>query len=92
MFEFDPVVPVANTAPVRTTKIYGLLTSLVNIPWDKPYFYLTPGEFHLLPKTSIVTKVQCQVVYRNTRQAFETNASTTSTATLNQYNDILFQV
>lgn len=89
VFELDPYVPDPKIPVARTNKMHAMLTSLVNIPWDRPYFYLTPGEWHLIPKTAHVTKLQCQVVYRNTRQAFETNASTSNVATLNQYNDII---
>lgn len=60
-------------------------TSLMNLPVDKPWFYMSPSEFtNILPKNSFVKLVRCKVVMRNLRTAFQTNASTSDLATLNQ--------
>lgn len=56
-------------------------TSLMDLPVDRPYFYMTPSEFDLLP---YVKRVSCRVVMRNPRTAFETNSTETTLATLNQ--------
>lgn len=59
-------------------------TSLMNIPVDQPWFYLSPSEFALLPRGALCTNVRVKGVMRNPRTAFETNSSTSSLATLNQ--------
>ncbi|KAF5205970.1 Vp-like protein, partial [Thalictrum thalictroides] len=59
-------------------------TSLMNVPVDQPWFYLSPSEFKLLPRGALCTKVRVNGVMRNPRTAFETNSSTSSLATLNQ--------
>lgn len=57
----------------------------MNLPVDKPWFYMSPSEFtNILPKNSFVKLVRCKVVMRNPRTAFQTNASTSDLATLNQ--------
>lgn len=62
-------------------------TSLMYLPVDKPYFYLSPSEFNSIVSNIRgvrVREVKARVVMRNPRTAFETNASTSSLATLNQ--------
>lgn len=59
-------------------------TSLMNLPVDKPYFYLNHSEFKMLPRGTYVKNLTVRIVMRNPRTAFETNASTTTLATLNQ--------
>ncbi|CAI6369973.1 unnamed protein product [Macrosiphum euphorbiae] len=57
------------------------------LPVDKPYFYMSPSEFNNIVSNIRgvrVLKVKCKVVMRNPRTAFETNASTSNLATLNQ--------
>lgn len=63
-----------------------MTTSLQEIPVDRPFFYLNPGEWESLQSVpgAHITKVKVTVVQRNPRVAFETGASTTSLATLNQ--------
>lgn len=56
----------------------------MSLPVDKPYFYLNQSEFKMLPRGSYVKNLNVRIVMRNPRIAFETNASTTKLATLNQ--------
>lgn len=65
-----------------------LTTYLAEIPWHIPALYLNQSEFNLLPDGSHVVEVDVQVFYRGTVIQFETAASTTGLATLNQINDI----
>lgn len=80
---------IASTTALNVNKQYMLKTPLCCIPWDKPYFYMTPSEYHLLPSTAIVQSCNVKVKFRNCRQSFQTNTSATATATLNQYQDIV---
>uniref|UniRef100_A0A2S2Q167 Capsid protein VP1 n=1 Tax=Sipha flava TaxID=143950 RepID=A0A2S2Q167_9HEMI len=62
-------------------------TGLMYLPVDKPYFYLSPSEFNSIVSNIRgvrVKEVKVKVVMRNPRTAFETNASTSTLATLNQ--------
>lgn len=62
-------------------------TNLMYLPVDKPYFYLSPSEFFKIVcsiRGVRVIETKCKVVLRNPRTAFETNASTSNLATLNQ--------
>jgi len=62
-------------------------TSLMYLPVDKPYFYMSPSEFNNIVSNIRgvkVLEVNSKVTMRNPRTAFETNASTSNLATLNQ--------
>jgi len=59
-------------------------TPLLEIPWDKLNMYINPGVYDSLPNGTYVKSVHCKVIQRNVRVAFETAASDTSIATLNQ--------
>ncbi|KAE9530019.1 hypothetical protein AGLY_011481, partial [Aphis glycines] len=59
-------------------------TSLMSLPVDKPYFYINQSEYKMLPRGTYIKNISCRIVMRNPRTAFETNASTTTLATLNQ--------
>lgn len=66
-----------------------ILTSyLAEVPWHIAAFYLNQSEFDLLPPGTRVTEVGISIVYRGSTIQFETAASTTGLATLNQINDI----
>lgn len=67
-------------------------TPLANVPWTKPYLYLNPSEYAVLPDSSHVEHVSCQIRIRNARIAFDTNSTATQTATLNQQRDICYAV
>jgi hypothetical protein len=66
-----------------------VLTSyLAEVPWHIPALYLNPSEFALIPNGSRIKRVKIDVVYRGSTIQFQTNASSTELATLNQINDI----
>ncbi|XP_050065058.1 uncharacterized protein LOC126553989 [Aphis gossypii] len=72
-----------------STTVKGLhvvTTSLNHIPVEYPFLYLSPSEYRLVSTTpgSLCKHVKVNVVMRNPRTAFETNATTSSLATLNQ--------
>nr|QRQ90266.1 MAG: hypothetical protein 2 [Parvoviridae sp.] len=67
-----------------TNNIQLMTTSLMEVPWDKPFFYLSPGELESLPKGAYVKSVNVKITQRNPRVAFETASSASSLATLNQ--------
>ncbi len=62
----------------------GMTTALAEIPWDKPFFYMSPSEYSLLPPGTVAKRAHISVVQRNPRVAFETNSSSTDLATFNQ--------
>lgn len=65
-----------------------LTSYLAEVPWHIPAFYLNQSEFDLIPNGSHITKLKVDVIYRGSTIQFETNASATGLATLNQINDI----
>lgn len=90
-FGLAPVIlPVQNEPPEPPTgaAMRLLTTYLAEIPWHLPGFYLTPSEFNLLPSGSRVKSVHVKVFYRGSTIQFETAATATQLATLNQINDI----
>jgi hypothetical protein len=70
--------------PQAAESVYYITTSLAEIPVHRPLLYLTPGEFNNLDVGARCHEVRVKVTQRNVRVAFETAASTTSLATLNQ--------
>lgn len=77
----------AATGPPAESQRY-LSTALAEIPWHKPFLYMTQGEFDLLPAGSFVVEMRIRVVCRGVRIAFETAAADTTLATLNQIQNI----
>ncbi|ACI01075.1 putative major structural protein [Dysaphis plantaginea densovirus] len=67
-----------------TSKSYLTTTSLMSLPVEQPYFYMSPAEFDWLPRGAMCKHVKVTAVMRNPRTAFETNSSSTTLATLNQ--------
>ena len=67
-----------------STKFAYVVTSLMDIPVDRPYFYMSPLEYTLLEPGETVKSLRVRVIQRNVRVAFETNASESKLATLNQ--------
>lgn len=65
-----------------------LTTYLAEIPWHIPALYLNQSEFDLLQQGSHVISLEVEVFYRGSTIQFETGASATGLATLNQINDI----
>ncbi|QOR29554.1 VP1 [Bat associated densovirus] len=80
---YKPVAVPKGVAPYEYNDVY-MVTSLAHIPWDRPFMYLNPAEFNLLPLGSRVRAVRCSVRSENVRIAFPTNASESNLATLNQ--------
>ena len=65
-----------------------LTSYLAEIPWHIPALYMNQSEFDLLPPGSRISEIEIEVFYRGSTIQFETAASTTGLATLNQINDI----
>ncbi len=65
-----------------------LTSYLAEIPWHIPALYLNPSEFALLQDGAHVIEVSIEVYYRGSTIQFETNATSSGLATLNQINDI----
>lgn len=65
-----------------------LTSYLAEVPWHIPALYLNQSEFDLIPNGSKIVQVKIDVVYRGSTIQFETNATATGLATLNQINDI----
>lgn len=76
---------IANAILPRTDEA-GLYvsTSLMEIPVDKLMLYMNPGEIASLPPGAYAKSCHVKVVQRNPRVAFETAATSTALATLNQ--------
>lgn len=66
-----------------------MTTPLAHVPWDRPYFYLTPSEYNVLPNGCSVKHVEVTVIPRNVRIAFPTNSTANNLATLNQNKDLI---
>lgn len=66
-----------------------MCTPFAQVPWDRPYFYLTPAEYDALPEGSVCKSVHITITPRNCRVAFPTNSSESNLATLNQNKDIV---
>ena len=65
-----------------------ITTFLANIPWEKPYMYMTPGEYELLGPGATCKSVKITIIHRGNRIAFETASSATALATLNNIQNI----
>lgn len=61
-----------------------MTTSLLEVPWDRTFFYLSKSEFASLPQGARAVKAEIKIIQRNTRVAFESNATGSTLATLNQ--------
>lgn len=62
-----------------------LTTSFQELPIDKPFFYMTPAEYAAVNKPGWrAVSCEVKVIMFNVRVAFETNATTSGLATLNQ--------
>lgn len=67
-----------------------LTTPLMEVPWDRRFYYINPSEFNLLPPGSSFNKVRIKVIQRNVRVAFPTNQTSNNLATLNQNKNIIY--
>lgn len=72
------------TAVSPFTNAWYVTTSLANIPVLTPRMFITPGEFSTMAWGETCTSIQVIVTQRNVRVAFETAATSTGLATLNQ--------
>nr|QUS52554.1 VP1 [Mute swan feces associated ambidensovirus 7] len=61
-----------------------MTTSLLEVPWDRTFFYLSKSEFASLPQGARAVSAEIKIIQRNTRVAFESNATGSTLATLNQ--------
>lgn len=73
-------------APIENQR--WITTYLASIPWHKPYFYMSPGEYNILGPNAKVKSVKISVVHRGNRIAFQTASSDTQLATLNNVQNI----
>lgn len=67
-----------------------ITTPLCEIPWNRPFLYLNPSEFKLLPAGASFTRMKVSIVQRNVRIAFPTNSTANNLATLNQNKNIIY--
>lgn len=77
---------------INDVEYRNISTPFVQIPWDRPYLYLTLSEYTQLARGATVTKTRCEVRARNVRVAFPTNSSGTELATLNQNKDVCYAI
>lgn len=61
-----------------------MCTSLLEVPWDRLFMYMSKSEFAMLPQGARATHCEIKIIQRNTRVAFEAGAALTGLATLNQ--------
>lgn len=81
-----------NPLNINSPTYYFLTTALAEIPVDRLYYYLNKNEFNLLAPGETCVKVKVSVTQRNIRQSFQTNATSASTATLNQNKNAMIAV
>lgn len=55
-------------------------TPLMRVHWDRPYFYMSPEEYNLIPDGSHFVKAKCSVDIIGATVAFETGATTSTTS------------
>ena len=78
--------PVTGQYPAETQRY--ITTFLANIPWEKPYMYMTPAEYNLLGPGATCKSVKITIIHRGNRIAFETASSATALATLNNIQNV----
>lgn len=83
-------VIIASVVGATTQQYYT--TGLLQIPVNQPCLYMTRSEWSLILPGEKCTKVNVCVKQRNVRVAFQTAASTSDTATLNQNKDCQFAI
>lgn len=49
------------TTDPKETWLY-MTTPLAHVPWDRPYFYLTPAEFNALPDGAVAKHVKVTII------------------------------
>jgi hypothetical protein len=83
-FGIAPNVITENQTAPATSFNYYFTTSLASLPVHLLRFYMTRHEFGLMRPGERVVELSVKVTQRNVRVAFETSASTSGLATLNQ--------
>lgn len=86
-FGLAPAFCAGNNLDIAQGNVW-LVSYLAEVPCHIPAFFLNQSEFDLIPSGSKITEVDVEVIYRGSTIQFETNASSTGLATLNQINDI----
>lgn len=86
------ILDVAETVGSQVTNHRYMLTPLCEVPWERPFMYMNPSEFSLLPSGARVLDMSCEIFQRNVRVAFKTNATTTDLATLNQNKNSIYAI
>lgn len=79
---FRPHVGSATTESLTISDV-AMVTPLVEIPWDRPFMYMTPRDYNSLPPGSYATNCRVKITARNPQISFETGSSATNQATLN---------
>ncbi len=87
---YTPMVGEANVGISANNLL--MITPLANIPWDRPYMYMSPGDYNNLPPGSHATECHISITCRNPQIGFETGSTTTETATLNHNKHIITAV
>lgn len=80
----------AGVYPAHTQ--YYMTSSLAQIPVHIPALYMNQSEFNLLRNGAYVKHIKVTVVQRNPVLQFETNASATQLATLNQNKNAIHAI
>lgn len=80
----------AGTYPAHTQ--YYMTSSLAQIPVHIPALYMNQAEYNLLRNGAYVKHIKVTVVQRNPVLQFETNASATQLATLNQNKNAIHAI
>lgn len=86
---YRPVSFSRGTSPNTFNEVF-MVTPLAEIPWDRLFLYMNPSEYAILPSGSEVIECHVKVRQRNVRVAFQTNATTTEVATLNQNKNAVY--
>ena len=70
---------------------WGLTSSLVNIPWEYAFMYMSPAEYNRMKDFPGIHAVSChiKITQFNPRVAFNTGETLSQTATLNQNKFLL---
>lgn len=86
---YQPVIRPVPGAQNAANEVF-MVTPMCEIPWDRLFMYMNPSEYNLLPDGARVSSLHIKIRQRNVRVAFQTNASTSELATLNQNKNILY--
>ena len=82
--------PITTSAPFKN--IYYLTTSLAEIPVHSPRMYIDPAEYNVMQPGETCVALKVTVTQRNDRVAFETAATASGLATLNQNKNGVYAI